>query len=197
MIYFQYKMQNKTVDFSKLWDKVCNGDQEAYATLHSYLYPGLFVYAKGILKDGDQANDLLQDMFIKLWLKKKSIGKIENVKSYFYTSVRSITLNHIRRTKLQDTKLASLIFTDIQFSAEDIITEEESNRKLKIVISNALNKLPSRQKEIVFLRFYEDMDYNQIVGVTGIKYQSVINHVYKAVQTLREEFRYRAELFVA
>jgi len=190
-------MQKNTVELSKLWDDVCNGNQGAYATLHTHLYPGLFIYAKGILKDEDQANDLLQDMFIKLWLKRTSIGKIENVKSYFYTSIRSIAFNYIRRTKLEDTKLASLIFADIQFSAEDIITERESNLKLKAVISNALNNLPSRQKEIIYLRFYESMDYNQIVDVTGIKYQSVVNHVHRAVQTLREEFRYGEELCVA
>ena len=193
----RYKMQKNTVEFSKLWDDVCNGNQGAYATLHFHLYPGLFTYVKSILKDEDQANDLLQDMFIKLWLKKTSIGKIENVKSYFYTSIRSIALNHIRRTKLQDTKLASLIFADIQFSAEDVITERESNIRLKAVISNALNRLPPRQKEVIYLRFYESMDYNQIVDITGIKYQSVINHVHRAIQTLRDEFRYGEELSVA
>jgi RNA polymerase sigma factor (sigma-70 family) len=191
-------MLNNTIELSKLWDAVCLGNQEAYGTLHTQLYPGLFSYVRSILKNEEEANDLLQDMFVKLWLKKESIGKIDNVKSYFYTAIRSIALNYIRQVKLRESKLDDLAsIIDIQFSAEDIITEKETSLKLKKTITAALNKLPSRQREIIYLRFYESLDYTQIVEVTGIKYQSVVNHIHRAVQSLREDYRFEQELNVA
>jgi len=190
-------MLNNTIELSKLWDAVCLGNQDAYATLHTQLYPGLFSYVRSILRNEEEANDLLQDMFVKLWLKKESIGKIDNVKSYFYTAIRSIALNYIRQVKLRESKLDDLTSVDIQFSAEDIMTEKETSLKLKNTIAAALNKLPSRQREIIYLRFYESLDYAQIVEVTGIKYQSVVNHIHRAVQSLREDYRFEQELNVA
>ena len=179
---------------ASLWRK-----PRASSKSSSGVFPGVrMVTARGFSiggfdedKDEDEANDLLQDMFVRLWVKKTSIGKIGNVKVYFYTSIRSIVFNYLRRIKNQDAKLDSMlsIDVDIQFSAEDIITEKETNLKLKKTIATALNRLPLRQREIMYLRFYESLDYSQIVEITGIKYQSVVNHIHRAVQSLREEFK--------
>ena len=49
--------------------------------------------------------------------------------------------------------------------------------------------MPSKQREIIHLSFFESLNYNQIADITGIKYQSVVNHVYRAVQLLRAEFK--------
>lgn len=190
-------MFTNRLDFSKLWDEVCSGNQKAYATLHRQLYPALFSYVRGIVRDEDLANDLLQDMFVKLWMKKTFIGPIGNVKSYFFTTIRSLALNHIRQSKLQNKKLENLAFADIQFSAEELNFEREEGLERTRTISLALEKLPERQREILYLRFYEGMDYDQIVTVTGIKYQSVLNHIHRAVQRLREDFRYESDLRVA
>lgn len=190
-------MLSKKTDLPLLWKEVYAGNHQSYAALHYQLYPGLFAYVRRMIKDEQIANDLLQDMFVKLWVKKDVIGEIVNVKAYFFTTARSITLNYIKRLKTQDKYLEEAIFADVEFSAEEIITERETNLSIKRTITSALDKLPLRQREIVYLRFYEDMDYNQIVEVTGIKYQSVINHIYRAVQTLREDFRYESKLRVA
>jgi RNA polymerase sigma factor (sigma-70 family) len=184
-------------DFSELWNNVCAGCHQSYAKLHYQLYPSLFAYIRGMVRDEQLANDLLQDMFVKLWVKKESIGEILNVQAYFFTAARSITLNFIKKEKNAGRKLDQMAFIDLQISVEELITEKESELKLKRTINSALEKLPVRQREILYLKFYEDLDYNQIVSVTGIKYQSVINHIYRAVQALREDFRYEPELRVA
>lgn len=190
-------MLNKAIELSNLWEQVCLGNEKAYSSLHYQLYPGLFVYAKNITKDEDVTHDLVQELFIKLWTKKAIIGQIANVKAYFYRATRSIVINHLRSIKNQESKLNSMVSVDIQFSAEDIITTEETSLELKRSIEGALNKLPSRQREIIYLRFYEDMDYTQIVAVTGIKYQSVVNHVYRAVQVMRDSLTATGKLTAA
>jgi len=191
------KMLTKTTELSKLWDCVCLNDQNAYAELHCHLYPGLFIYAKGILKDDDAADDLVQDLFVKLWTKKSSIGKIGNVKGYFYSSLRCMAINYLKSRKNMATNSLMVAPEDMQLSAESLITGKEEEMKLTKIMEAALNRLPSRQREIVYLRFYEDLEYTQIVEVTGVKYQSVINHIYRAMQFLREEFKSYGKRYAA
>ncbi|MBC8054202.1 MAG: sigma-70 family RNA polymerase sigma factor [Sphingobacteriaceae bacterium] len=172
----------------ELWEASKAGDAKAYSALHSELYPKLFNYALKIVKDDQVADDLLQEVFLKFWSKRNQIGVINNISSYFYQSTRFIVINYLRDIKNQQLKLDQMPEPDIQFSSEEIIMERESSRQLKYVIQTLLNSLPARQREIVYLRFYEECSYEQIVQITGIRYQSVVNHIYRAVQTMREGF---------
>jgi len=190
-------MLAKKTDLSELWNEACTGCHKAYEKVHRQLYPSLFCYMRGLVGDEQVANDLLQDMFVRLWMKKSEIGGIANVKAYFFTAARSIAFNFLKREKSIGKRLDELAFIDVQISAEELITQKETSQKLKRTLNSALDKLPVRQREILYLKYYENMDYDQIVSVTGIKYQSVVNHIYRAVQTLREDFRYESDLRVA
>jgi RNA polymerase sigma-70 factor (ECF subfamily) len=141
------------------------------------------------MKDEELVNDLLQELFVKLWQKRNQIGVIKNVKAYFFTASRSMAINHFRNIKSKTIRLEMMDMPEIDFSAEDIMITEEGNTELKIVITQALNKLPARQREIIYLKYYEEMEYQKIAEVTGIQYQSVINHVFRALQTLRTAFK--------
>jgi RNA polymerase sigma-70 factor (ECF subfamily) len=168
-----------------LWEQTITGDEHSFALIHKGLYPGLFSYAMKMLRDEKLVDDLLQDLFIKFWQQATKIGSIQNVQSYFYRSVRSLVLNHIKSASLKANKLTGLPKAEIEFSKEDIIISNEQDEELKSKLHLAVNRLPKKQRETVYLRFYENMEYVQIAEITGIKYQSVINHVYRAVQTLK------------
>lgn len=169
-----------------LWDRTREGEEKAFAELHQILYPGLFSYAEKMVKSEDIADDLLQDLFIKFWQNKIKIGEISNVKSYFYRSVRTTVLNHIKSSQLKSSKLMLMPEPEMEFSAEELIISSEQDSHLYGMMVSALNELPSKQREIIHMRFYQDLEYQQIAEITGIKYQSVINHVYRAIQVLRQ-----------
>ncbi|HMI05810.1 MAG TPA: sigma-70 family RNA polymerase sigma factor [Pedobacter sp.] len=169
-----------------LWNSTRDGEEKAFALLHKELYPCLFSYIVKMIKDEDSANDLLQDLFIKFWQNKLRIGYILNVKAYFYKSARSIVLNHIRSTQLKQSKLDAMPVTEFEFSHEELIIADEFDSELKGVILNTINKLPARQREVIHMHFFQNLEYTEIAEITGIKYQSVVNHIYRAVQVLRE-----------
>ena len=75
---------------------------------------------------------------------------------------------------------------EMEFSTEEFIISSEQDSRLHGVMVSALNELPPKQREIIHMRFYQDLEYPQIAEITGIKYQSVINHVYRAIQVLRQ-----------
>lgn len=190
-------MTNQTLHYSELWDQVCKGDQQAYASLHHLLYPCLYLYAKRIVNDAEDADDMIQDLFIKLWDRKSVIGKIGNVKSYFYTALRSVAINHLRGLKSQDSKHQQMVLVDLQPSVEDILIAGENSCEQRQVVKAALQKLPSKQREVIFLRFYDNLEYAQIVEITGIKYQSVVNHIHRAITILRNELKLKKSLHAA
>lgn len=74
---------------------------------------------------------------------------------------------------------------DIDFSPEEIVVRNEETLKLQNKISELLNGLPKRQKEVIYLHYFEDMDYTQIAAIMGINYQSVLNLTQKAMHKLR------------
>jgi RNA polymerase sigma factor (sigma-70 family) len=190
-------MTNQTLHHSELWDQVCKGNQQAYASLHQLLYPCLYIYAKRIVNDADDADDMLQDLFIKLWNRKSVIGKIGNVKSYFYTALRSVAINHLRGLKSQHSKHLQMGLVDLQPSVEDILIAGENSTEQRQVVKAALQKLPLKQREVIFLRFYDNMEYAQIVEITGIKYQSVVNHIHRAITLLRNELKIKQSMHAA
>src|SRR6201985_3714086 len=74
---------------------------------------------------------------------------------------------------------------DIDFSPEEIVVRNEEYENLQTRIAALLNELPRRQKEVIYLRYFEEMDYTQIAEVMGIHYQSVLNLTQKALLKLR------------
>ena len=170
-----------------LWDQSRAGDVNAYQSLHKLLYPQLYSYVQNMFWDEDQTNDLLQDLFVKLWQKRQTIGAITHVKAYFYRSARCMALNQLRNDKKnedRDTVFQQELGTSVS-SYEEAITAKEHDNELLKALADALDQLPSRRREIIFLKFYSQLEYEQIVEITGIQYQSVVNHVHRAIASLR------------
>ena len=194
-------MSRELKDLAKLWDEVCAGNQKAFSVLHKSLYRKMFSKVMLIIKDDELANDILQDTFVKLWLRRNHIGKIDNVPAYFFMAARSISISYIRdskRAELRMSEFSSNLDNEyIQASIEEVILERELSSGQRKAIETALSCLPARQSEIMQLRFYESLNLKEIGLQTGIKYQSVVNNMYRAVQTLRDRYTDESELRVA
>jgi RNA polymerase sigma-70 factor (ECF subfamily) len=180
---------NNLATLYNLWETAMGDDHQAYTSLYTSLFPALYGYLMPIVKDGELANDLLQELFVKLWHKRKQIGTVNNVKAYFFTATRSMAISHFRKIKSQTLRLEHFTQPEADSSHEDLLVSAEEDRHLKYKMELALNTLPARQREIIHLKYYQGMEYDKIAEMTGIRYQSVINHVFRGLQTLRAEFR--------
>jgi RNA polymerase sigma factor (sigma-70 family) len=115
-----------------------------------------------------------------------SIGPMRRVKPYFFTALRRQVLNHLRNAQARALKINGLPVPDIDFSPEEIVVRNEEYENLQSRITALLNDLPKRQKEVIYLHYFEEMDYVQIAEVMGINYQSVLNLTQKALHKLRQ-----------
>jgi RNA polymerase sigma factor (sigma-70 family) len=167
------------------WLLALEGDTHAFHSIHGELFRGLYDYAVKLLQDGQLADDAVQELFVKLWVKRGVIGPLQKVKPYFFTALRRQILNQLRNRQLREMRIGGLPRPDIDFSPEEIVVRNEEYLSLQAKIADLLNELPKRQKEVIYLHYFEDMDYTQIAGVMGINYQSVLNLTQKALRKLR------------
>jgi RNA polymerase sigma factor (sigma-70 family) len=167
------------------WMLVLEGDTNAFRSIHGELFRGLYDYALKFFQDAQQAEDAVQELFVKVWVKRAAIGPLQKVKPYFFTALRRQVLNQLRNRQSRDLRIGLLPRPDIEFSPEEIVVRNEEYTTLQAKIAAVLNELPKRQKEVIYLHYFEEMDYMQIAEVMGIHYQSVLNLTQKALHKLR------------
>jgi RNA polymerase sigma factor (sigma-70 family) len=179
-------MDNKQEQHILLWNSFKKGDWEAYTSLYHAYYRLLNNYGHKFTKDVSLIEDAVHDLFVTLWTTRSHLGTPLSVKNYLYKSIRNIIFRKI--------KSASRFF-NLQEDDESIpfavsydhqLISNEDEKKLRQTVSDVLNKLPARQQEIIFLRFYEGLSYEEIADVMGIQLSSTYKLLYKALENLQQ-----------
>lgn len=151
-------------------------------------YRNLFIYGSKFRRDDEFVKDCLQDVFLGLWKNRETLGSTNYVKSYLFKCVRNKIYRelHKNRWHLQTMQLDENYYFDVEFSIEHHLIREQTLRETAAKFSDALNKLPKREKEIIYLRFYQNLEISEIVEVMEINAQSVYNLLHKALSHLRD-----------
>ncbi|MGX5689718.1 RNA polymerase sigma factor [Arcticibacter tournemirensis] len=168
----------------QLWAGVRNADKQSYSNLVGRYTNLLFRYGIRFVNDEDFIKDCVQDVFFALWNCRNTINDTPSVKSYLFKALRLRVFRE--RTKWSNDVLDEDYDFESDFSIEDKLIEEQTSSEIHVKISAALSKLPRRQKEILYLRFYEEMDHDRIAQVMGLNKQSVYNLLHEAVLGMRK-----------
>jgi RNA polymerase sigma factor (sigma-70 family) len=179
-----------------IWKSFQSGEKEAFACLYNMYVESLFRYGTKICKDESLVKDAIQDVFIDLYLKRKSNKtNPENLKYYLILALKRNLIKKIKRkSRLVEETTDELMF-EPEYSIEKILIEKEEETELNRNVHKILKELPSKQKEALYLRFNESMPYSEIAKVMDISIESVRKQVYRALKTLRAMFDKRTFLF--
>ena len=171
-----------------LWQQSKAGDSAAFCQLADKLYRTLFNYATSFTNDREYIKDAIQELMLHIWEKRQTIN-IQFVTIYFLKSLRNQILQEFRRNKhiypyidLDEIEEITDNHT-IETEIEETEHYHESQRKVR----NAINELPKRQKEAIFLKFYEGLENEQIADMMHVNRQSVANLLFKAITTLKSQ----------
>ncbi len=183
------KNSNITNTNQMLWKSFKKGNKQAFSQIFKTYYNDLYYYGIKLIQQEDMVKDELQELFIELWDRRKNLGDITHIKAYLIKSFRRKLLKSKDKARKEVIKANEFVDTTVfEISIEELIIQGEvfqmDKKKLKKVLTN-LNKT---QKEIIYLKFYNDLDYKDIASITGIKYQSVRNSMHKALKAMREGF---------
>jgi RNA polymerase sigma factor (sigma-70 family) len=181
---------------AECWSAFKKGDEKAFAALHDLFFHSLHAYAMRMLQDADLAYDAIQELFLKLWEKKTSLPEVQFVKAYLMRCLRCAILNKLRSLKLYELKITASSHTpDIEFSPEEIRIRKESATFNARQLTQLINTLPARQKEIVYLRFYEGLSYKEISRILNINYQSLVNNINRIMNRFKTALKNHPEFF--
>jgi len=172
----------------ELWNTFRRGDRQAFGCLSSLFYQPLFNYGTKLCEDQELVEDCIQDLFLDLWRRREYIGHTDHVKFYLLKSLRrKIFLEKRTREKWisahGDLENSLEFVGDFSVEAKIISSETDSFRLKKL--QQILELLSKRQREVIYLKFYQELDYEQISTMMSITYQSARNLVHTAIRDLQ------------
>jgi len=167
-----------------LWNSFKQGNQDALGTLFKKYYPLMYQYGIKICSDKSTLEDCIQELFTELW-QKKATHPVQSVKAYLLHALKYKLYRSFRDNRAT-IKMEPSDHEFFELSHESfLIRKQEDEEKMRKTI-NAINQLPSRQKEIIYLRLYKGLSYEEVSEVMEINYQAVRNLLYQALKTFRK-----------
>ena len=158
-------------------------DQQAYKELYLTLYPAIFSFISGFIKSRPAAEEIISDVFIKIWEKRQDLELIVNLKVYCYVIAKNLSLNYIEKQKRVST-LNIEDFTDTL--TERFIDPEQLMITSEMVdrISLAINSLPARCKMIFTLIKENGFKYKDVAEIMNISEKTVENQMAIALKKI-------------
>jgi RNA polymerase sigma factor (sigma-70 family) len=177
------------IDNTLLWQKFKEGDENAFnALLHQY-YSLLLNYGVRLISDKQLVKDCLHDFFVDIWTKRAGLGDVKVLKAYLLISFRRRLLREKsknKRLQIVDETPDNYDF-EVEFDIESEIIEEEMKQEIHAKLKYHLDTLTKRQREAIYLRFYQDLDYPQVAEIMEISHPASVNLVYTAIKSLRQQ----------
>ncbi len=164
-------------------EKIKNDDKLAYEKLFRKYYKILLEFAWDYVKDIQVAENIVQEVFFRIWVNRKKISISSRVNSYLLTSVKNQSLKYIRHQKVEKRTEIELDSIDCSLQTpEDVLNEKD----IVIAVRAAINELPDRCREIFILSRYKNYKYSEIADLLKISISTVETQMGRAYKFLRE-----------
>lgn len=174
------------IDERILWNEFRAGSLEAFTNLYGkYLRP-LYNYGKKFSKDTAFVEDCIQDLFVELWKNKAGLNATESPKYYLFKSLRNKIFRELNSNKPLFEAVTEEYNFEIEFSAETNLLYNQTLFDQQQYLHRALQTLTKRQREAIFLRFYENLSYEEVASIMSLELRSVYNLISKAIDALKK-----------
>lgn len=163
--------------------KVTQGDEAAFAELYNYYKIPALRFSISLLKDEEEAENMMQDVFVKIWLKKEQIKPDLNFNSYLFTCLRNMAFDHFK--KIEKSEFLRRQYMEVMKASVD--DEKEEKERRIFMVQTAVESLSVKRKQILRLNIEEGKSYQEIAEFLRISKNTVKNQLVKAKQILREK----------
>ena len=177
---------------AELVRRIRAGDERALEVVFRSHYAGMASFVQRFVRSPDLAEELVQDVFLKLWTKREQLAEIETLRTYLFRAARNTALNYLRRVKLER-RWAEEQGTETEplttFAADDDTVEQE----VATAVKQAIDRLPPRCREIFLMSRDGGLTYAEIARSLDISVKTVETQMGRALKSLRSSLHHFRE----
>ena len=171
-------------DTEIIW-RIRNGDVGQFESLFRSSYVSLVRYAKTLIKDHDTAEEIVQDLFVRLWQDKEKLNIESSLNGYLFRSVHNRCLHYIEHNRVVERHAEEMLYrqSENQESPSDILSYKELQGKIAMI----LERLPERCGKIFTMSRFEGLKYSEIAEKLSVSIKTVEANMGRALKEFRKE----------
>ncbi|WP_339926265.1 sigma-70 family RNA polymerase sigma factor [uncultured Cyclobacterium sp.] len=179
-------MKYEQLSSYELWGLIQSADQEAYAYVFTSYSDSIFKYGQKFTTDCELIEDVIQDIFVHLWEIKSSLHIHSSIRFYLFSSFRRELLRRLKENQKHEMLEDYHSSVAWQNSFQEILIENQITHMSSRKITSALDNLSNRQKEAIYLKYLQNLSYDEISELMGIKVPSLYNLVLKGLKSMKQ-----------
>ncbi|WP_200977853.1 RNA polymerase sigma factor [Echinicola sp. 20G] len=174
------------MDDIALWECFKQGNDKAFEFIYRCHAKSLYGYGHRFTKDTELIADVIQDVFVKVWDSRKNIVINKSISFYLIKAFRHLMIKKIKELNLSESLDEYNSQINFEYYMEEVLEKSKISQHNNSRTFLELEKLPSRQKEAIYLRFIEELPYENISEIMGVKIPYIYNLIFKGLKTLKE-----------
>ncbi|MBC3539130.1 RNA polymerase sigma factor [Rufibacter sediminis] len=174
---------------SELWDRFRVGDEEAFSQIFAAFSDILYNYGYRLHPDKELVKDCLQDLFVTIWNRRHMLSPTTSIKFYLFRALRREIAVKVKEAAKNSIYRETEGVAQVENPSDDRLIEAEDEKHFHVLLERAVEQLSERQREAVYLRFYQNMEFAEIATLLEITPRAVYKLMYRAIDILQESFR--------
>lgn len=181
-----------------LWGSLKIGNELSFSLLYNRYVQRLYNYGMHACNHREMVKDSIQELFIRLWDRRETLGVAGSVSFYLFKSFRRLLIQKIIARKRFSVPFSKVPESQFEFipSAEQQLMNQEVTAQQSARIAHLLKGLAKRQREAIYLKFYNELSYHEVSSIMDLKVESVYNLISRAVEILRQRLKEVAPFLV-
>ena len=182
------------MNLNDVWLKIQNDDVTAFEVLYYILYPGMCQYASQLLGDRCTAEETVQDVFLKIWIKRKDIfSKNGSIKNYLFRLVHNQCLDIIRRNNTRKEIIMQVLSPEMwaniseKYEFDNQLIEQMEAEDTAMKIQQIIKLLPARCREIFIKSRFENRSNKEIATEMNLSENTVKTQIFRALKKIKEQ----------
>lgn len=176
------------------WYRLKQGDKDAFMRLYDSCYQAMYSFGFRVYPDKDLVKDAIHEVFCEVWENREKFPDITNEKAYLITYLKRKILRELEKkyVSLSDDHVQAMVF---ERSYEALLIEQQTDETSRLQLKKSLAQLTPGQLEIIRLKYYEQLDNDEIAERLQLKPRTIYNQISLALRTLRQHIKILTTLF--
>ena len=171
-----------------IWSGIRNGDKVAFTDMYKAYYQFLFSYGFKVCGNKDMTKDWIHEIFLELWNRHEQLPRVEHIGFYLRTYLKRKLMRELPKEHLAAARAReSGDGPAVEYAYEDLLVQLQTSDEVKEQVEKAMTLLSRRQLEIIRMKFFQEMSYEQIAITTAVSPRTVYNQVYESLKVLRRQ----------